>query len=76
MCALLWTVLVLTDISEEQLKLVENLIETKARLQLWVTLAFAEEGLLKEVGTGYSFFWSGRKKEERRESFFTFFTLL
>ena len=27
----------------------------------------AEEGLLKEVGAGYIFFWSGRKKEERRE---------
>ena len=24
----------------------------------------AEEGLLKEVGAGYAFFWSGRKKEE------------
>ena len=24
---------------------------------------FAEEGLLKEVGAGYTFFWSGRKKE-------------
>ena len=28
---------------------------------------FAEEGLLKEVGAGYTFFWSGRKKEERRK---------
>ena len=28
----------------------------------------AEEGLLKEVGNGYTFFWSGRKKEERREA--------
>ena len=28
----------------------------------------AEEGLLKEVGAGYTFFWSGRKKEERRET--------
>ena len=26
----------------------------------------AEEGLLKEVGAGCTFFWSGRKKEERR----------
>ena len=26
-----------------------------------------EEGILKEVGAGYTFFWSGRKKEERRE---------
>ena len=28
----------------------------------------AEEGLLKEVGAGYTFFWSVRKKEERREA--------
>ena len=28
----------------------------------------AEEALLKEVGAGYTFFWSGRKKEERREA--------
>ena len=28
----------------------------------------AEEELLKEVGAGYTFFWSGRKKEERREA--------
>ena len=28
----------------------------------------AEEGLLKEVGAGYTFFWSGRKKEERRKA--------
>ena len=28
----------------------------------------AEEGLLKEVGAGYTFFWSGCKKEERREA--------
>ena len=28
----------------------------------------AEEGLLKEVGAGYTFFWSKRKNEERREA--------
>ena len=28
----------------------------------------AEEGLLKDVGAGYTFFWSGRKKEEWREA--------
>ena len=28
----------------------------------------AEEGLLKEIGAGYTFFWSGRKKEERRKA--------
>ena len=26
---------------------------------------FAEVGQIKEVGTGYTFFWSGRKSEER-----------
>ena len=28
----------------------------------------AEEGLLREVGACYTFFWNGRKKEERREA--------
>ena len=28
----------------------------------------AEEGLLKEVGAGYTFFWSGHKKEEGHEA--------
>ena len=28
----------------------------------------AEEGLLKEFGACYTFFWSGRKNEERREA--------
>ena len=28
----------------------------------------SEEGLLKEIGAGYTFFWSGRKKEERPEA--------
>ena len=29
---------------------------------------FAEVVEIKEVGTGYTFFWSGCKSEERRES--------
>ena len=29
---------------------------------------FAEIGEIKEVGAGYTFFWSGRKSEERREA--------
>ena len=29
---------------------------------------FADEGQLKEIGSGYTFFWSGRKQEERREA--------
>ena len=28
----------------------------------------AAEGLLKEVGAGYTFLWSRRKKKERREA--------
>ena len=28
----------------------------------------AEEGLLKKIDAAYTFFWSGRKKEERREA--------
>ena len=39
---------------------VETAALTETRLE--------EEGLLKEVGAGYTFFWSGRKKEERREA--------
>ena len=31
-------------------------------------IRLAEEGLLKEFGAGYTFFWSGCKKEERREA--------
>ena len=31
-------------------------------------IRLAEEGLLKEVGASYTFFWSGRKKEERCEA--------
>ena len=29
---------------------------------------FADAGEIKEVGAGYTFFWSGRKSEERREA--------
>ena len=29
---------------------------------------FAKIGEIKEVGAGYTFFWSGRKSEERREA--------
>ena len=29
---------------------------------------FAEIGKIKEVGTGYTFFWSGRKNKVRREA--------
>jgi hypothetical protein len=29
---------------------------------------FAEEGQITEIGAGYTFFWSGQKSEERRET--------
>ena len=29
---------------------------------------FTDVGEIKEVGAGYTFFWSGRKSEERREA--------
>ena len=29
---------------------------------------FADVGEIKEVGAGYTFFWNGRKSEERREA--------
>ena len=29
---------------------------------------FADVGEIKEVGAGYTFFWSGRNSEERREA--------
>ena len=28
----------------------------------------AEEGQINEIGAGYTFFWSGKKSEERRQS--------
>ena len=31
-------------------------------------LALQKNGILKEVGASYTFFWSGRKKEERHEA--------
>ena len=33
---------------------------------------FADVGEIKELGAGYSFFWSGRKSEERREAGLSF----
>ncbi|VDL99329.1 unnamed protein product [Schistocephalus solidus] len=29
---------------------------------------FSEQGQLEEVGAGYTFFWSGRQKAERRDA--------
>ncbi|VDL98128.1 unnamed protein product [Schistocephalus solidus] len=33
---------------------------------------FSEQGQLEEVGAGYTFFWSGRPKAERRDAGFAF----
>ena len=46
--------------------MVENLTDTVENAALSET-RLAEEGL-KEVGAGYTFFLSGRKKEDRREA--------
>ena len=45
---------------EKQISKVEIAALSETRLE--------EKGLLKEVDTGNIFFWSGRKKEERREA--------
>nr|VZI49241.1 unnamed protein product [Spirometra erinaceieuropaei] len=33
---------------------------------------FSEQGQLEEVGAGYTFFWSGRPRAERRDAGVTF----
>ena len=40
----------------------------KVEIEALSETRLAEEGLLKEVGPGYTFFWSGRQKEECREA--------
>ena len=44
------------------------MVEYKVEIAALSETHLAEEGLLKEVGAVYTFFWSGRKKEERREA--------
>ena len=48
--------------------MVEKLDRYKVEIAALSETRLAEDGLLKEVGAGYTFFWSGRKKEERREA--------
>ena len=40
----------------------------KVEIAVLSETCLAEEGLLKKVGAGYTFFWSGCKKEEQREA--------
>ena len=47
---------------------VRELHRNKVEIAALSETRLADEGLLKEVGAGYTFFWSGRKKEERREA--------
>nr|VZI52595.1 unnamed protein product [Spirometra erinaceieuropaei] len=35
-------------------------------------IRFSQQGQLEEVGAGYTFFWSGRPKAERRDACFAF----
>lgn len=64
MCARLWTVLKQADQREKLVGrgLSRYNIQTAALSETHL----AEEGQIKEVGVGYTFFWSGRRKEERR----------
>ena len=69
-----WNVCTLMDSSgsdrpERRTALVgRELDRYKVKIAALSETRLAEEGLLKEVGAGYTFFWSGRKKEERREA--------
>ena len=69
-----WNVRTLMDSSssdrpEQRTALVDKeLGRYKVEITALSETRLAEEGLLKEVGAGYTFFWSGRKKEERREA--------
>ena len=47
---------------------IATLSETRLETATLRETRLAEEGLLNKVGAGYTFFWSGRKKEERREA--------
>ena len=69
-----WNVLTLMDSSnsdrpERRTALVgRGLDRYKVKIAALSETRFPEEGLLNEVGAGYTFFLSGRKKEERREA--------
>ena len=69
-----WNVRILMDSSssdrpERRTALVgRELDRYKVEIAALSETRLAGEGLLKEVGAGYTFFWSGLKKEERREA--------
>ena len=59
----------LSDRPERSIALVGRELDLyKVEIAALSETRFAEEGLLKEVGAGYTFFWSGRKEKERREA--------
>ena len=59
----------LSDRPERRIALVGRDLDLyKVEIAALSETRFAEEGLLKEVGAGYTFFWSGRKEKERREA--------
>ena len=58
-----------SDRSERRTALVSRELDRhKIEIAALSETRLAEEGLLKEIGAGYTFFWSGRKTEERREA--------
>ena len=58
-----------SDRPERRIALVgRELDRYKAEIAALSETRLAEEGLLKELGASYTFFWSGRKKEEWGEA--------
>ncbi|VDM00522.1 unnamed protein product [Schistocephalus solidus] len=45
-----------------------ELVRYKVDIAALSETQFSEQGQLQEVGAGYTFFWSGRPKAERRDS--------
>ena len=46
----------------------DNLLDYNIDIDALSETRFAETGQVQEVGAGYTFFWSNRGKEERREA--------
>ena len=55
-----------SDRPQRRLFLEENLADTGKRYLS--ETHFGEDGENQEVGAGYTLFWSGRKRDERREA--------
>nr|VZI11636.1 unnamed protein product [Spirometra erinaceieuropaei] len=45
-----------------------ELVLNKVDIAALSEIPFSEQGQLEEVGTGYTFFWSGRPRAERRDA--------